>query len=157
LTETRAARGSELNVGALGWREGTGDLAAVATLELTMSLLEHGKRESSSAAALVARAEQDERKAVLDAQVERLRMIHEVEHTQQVLDTTEGGLLRAAETLADAQQRRFEAREGTSQDWVLARRAVLRARLEVASARAAVVLARFRAHEALAPVKAVTR
>jgi cobalt-zinc-cadmium efflux system outer membrane protein len=154
LNEARASRGTELNVGALAWREGTGDLAAVATLELTLPVVERAKRESASAAAQVARAEQDAQQATLEAEVDRSRMIHEVEHTERLLAATEGGLLRAAESLADAQEKRFLAREATSQDWVLARRAVLRARTETANARAAVLLARFRAREALAPAGA---
>jgi hypothetical protein len=81
-----------------------------------------------------------------------MRLMHEVVHTEEVLRATENSMLRAAETLEDAQRRRLEAREGTSLDWVLARRQVLRARIEAVNARATSVLARFRAQEMLAPL-----
>jgi outer membrane protein TolC len=151
VIELRAARGAELNLGAMGWREGGGDTAAVAIVEWTLPLIEHGKRESSVAVAALAEAEQFERGAMLDAEAERLRLIHEVVHTEEVLRATEGALLRTAQRLEDFQRKRLEAREGTSQDWVLARRAVLRASIEAAHARANHALARFRAREALAP------
>ena len=149
VVEMRAARGVELNLGAMGWREGSGDTAAVAIVEWTLPVIEHGKRESSVAVAALAEAEQFERRAVLDAHAERLRVIHEVVHTEEVLRATEGALLRTAQRLEDAQRKRLDAREGTSQDWVLARRGVLRALIETAHARANHSFARFRAREAL--------
>jgi outer membrane protein TolC len=151
LAEVRAARGTELAIGGMGWREGSGDFAAVGTVEVVLPTFERGQRESSGVAAALAHSQQLERKAHLDTRAERLRIIHEVVHTEEVLKATEHSLLRVAENLAEAQRKRLEAREGTSQDWVIARRAVLRARIDTVNARAAHVLARFRAQEALVP------
>jgi cobalt-zinc-cadmium efflux system outer membrane protein len=156
LVEARAARGTELALGGMGWREGGGDIAGVGIIELVLPTFEKGKRESSAAAAALAQARELERQAHLDTRAERLRIIHEVVHTEEVLRATEDSLLKAAENLAEAQRKRLEAREGTAQDWVIARRAVLRARIDAVQARAAYILARFRAHEALSPV-ATTR
>ncbi len=149
LAEARSAVGPQLGVGALGFREGGGDIAGVALLELVLPVFERGKRASSTATAALARAEQAERRALLDAHGERVALVHEVVHTEQVLTLTEGSLLRAAEKVAAAQKKRLDAREATTQDWVFARRAVLRARVELVHARAAYALARFRARELL--------
>ncbi len=148
LEEVEAVRGTRMALGVLGWREGGGDRAAVATVELSAPLFERGQRERASARAEVARARGIEREAQVAARAQRVVLLHELEHTGKVLETSEHELLAAAEQLADAQRKRVEAHEATVQDWVLARRTVVRARLEVLRARAAHTLARFLVSEA---------
>lgn len=147
LEEVSAARAPQLAVGALGWREGAGDFAAVATFELEIPLFDRGQRERATQAAAIARAEGDALEAALLARSARALSLHEVEHSRQVLETVEQKVLVAAEALAEAQRIRLEAREATTQEWVLARRAVLTAKLEAIRARADHMYARFVAKE----------
>lgn len=153
LSEARAQVGPQLGIGALGFREGGGDVAGVALFELVLPVFERGKRESSQVAAQLAAAEQNARRALIDAHGERVRVIHDVVYTEQVVALVEHQLLAAAERVADAQRKRLNAREATTQDWVLARRAVLRARIELTQGRAAYALSRFRARELISQLE----
>lgn len=142
--ELEAARGTSLQVGALGWREGTGDLAAVATLQLTLPAFERAQRERSANAAAIARAEGRATASLAEERAERLDALHEVEHSAEVLHVTEVELVPAAQIALDGLQRRFDAGETTAQELVLARRALVAARARLARARADVAWARFR-------------
>lgn len=147
LDEVKAARSPQLSVGVFGWREGAGDVAAVATFEVEIPVFERGQRERATQAALLARADGAAVEATLMATRDRVLAAHEVEHSGQVLETTESQLVKAAESLAEAQRIRLEAREGTAQEWVQARRLVLKAKLDALRARAAHTYARFVARE----------
>lgn len=142
--ELEAGRGASLQVGALGWREGAGDLAAVATLQLTLPAFERAQRERSANAAAVARAEGRVAASLAEERAERLDALHEVEHTAEVLHVTEAELVPAAQIALDGLQRRFDAGETTAQELVLARRALVAAKARLARARADVAWARFR-------------
>jgi outer membrane protein TolC len=148
LHEVHAVRGPSAAVGAMAWREGAGDLAGVLTLEVEIPVFERGERERAAGAAAVERARGRAQQAEVVERVRRVRLGHELHHTKAVADALEQRLLKAAETLASAQQRRLEAREGTAQDWVMARRQVLRAKLDTARAKAAHAFARFLVAEA---------
>jgi hypothetical protein len=150
LTEIEATKGPYWGLGATAWREGTGDLAALAVLELQLPLFDHGERERAAQAAIAERARGRARDSVIGQRVERVRLLHELEHTRAVADALDTELLRAATELADAQHKRFVAREATAQDWVIARRAVLSADMQLIAARAAHVLARFLVAESFA-------
>lgn len=150
LDEVAAARGPTMAFGALGWREGGGDLAAVATLEIDLPVFERGERERATAAAQLERARGQERSSVLAAQAERVLWQHDLGHTRQVLEVVEHKLLPSAHAVADALLVRVQARESTAQEWVLARRQVLRSELETIRAQAGHVLARFLVAEAQA-------
>jgi outer membrane protein, heavy metal efflux system len=147
VRELDAARRTRFAVGALGWREGGGDLAAVATLEVAPAWVEKGQRDTASARAELVRAHGLEQEARVEAETERALLVHEVEHTGEVLEATQGELLGAAEALAEAQRARLAEGEGTAQDLVIARRALWRARIDTARAQAAHLLARFVASE----------
>jgi outer membrane protein TolC len=147
VRELDATERTRYAVGALGWREGGGDLAAVATLEVSPAWIERGQRDTASARAELARTRGLEREARIEAESERALLTHEVEHTGQVLEVTRGELLAAAEALAEAQTMRLQEGEGTAQDLVIARRALWRARLDAVRALAANMLARFAASE----------
>lgn len=156
LDELTAARGPTMAFGALGWREGGGDLAAVATLEVDLPIFERGERERATAAAELERARGHERDTVLVAQAERVLWLHDLEHSRSVLEVVQQKLLPAAHALADAQKKRLEAHEATAQDWVIARRAVLKGELYAIRARASHTLACFLVAEALAAARRET-
>ena len=88
--------------------------------------------------------------AGLEQRAEGVRLLHDLQHTDEVVHALETELLRATTELADAQHKRFQAREATAQDWVIARRAVLSANIAWIRARAAHVLARFLVAESFA-------
>lgn len=143
LTETAAARGTTYALGAMAFREGGGDVAALVTLDVDLPLFERGERERAEVAADVALAEGRTREAVVAAQARWASALHEVEHTAQVLRITEGEFLVAAESLADAQHKRWLAREATVQEWLIAQRALVHARFSVLQAHARQALALF--------------
>jgi len=143
LAETAAARGATYAVGAMAFREGGGDMAVLATLDVDLPFFERGERERAEVVADVALAEGRARETAVAAQAQWATALHEVEHTAQVLRVTEGDLLVAAESLADAQHKRWLAREATVQDWLIAQRALIHARLAVLQARARHGLALF--------------
>jgi outer membrane protein TolC len=157
LAETAAARGATMALGALGWREGGGDLALVGTLEVDVPVFERGERERATVAAELARSRGTELDSMLAAQAERVLWLHDVEHSREVLAVVVDKLLPAAHAVADAQYRRMQAREATAQEWVLARRAVLKSELDAIRARATHALARFLVAEAVAQQSQQTR
>jgi outer membrane protein TolC len=142
--ELEAGKGSSLQVGALGWREGTGDLAAVATLQLSVPLFERAQRERSVNAATTSRAEGRAAAALIDERAERLDALHEVEHSAEVQRAIEQSLVPATRTALEGLERRFDAGEATAQDLVVARRALVSAKARLVRARADVAWARFR-------------
>jgi outer membrane protein TolC len=142
--ELEASRGASLQVGALGWREGGGDVAALAKLQLTLPAFERAQRERSVAAAGVAQAEGHVRTALVDERLDRLDALHELEHTAQTRRVLEDALLPAASEAVEGTTRRFIAGEVTAQELVLARRTLVSTKARVIRARADEVFARFR-------------
>jgi hypothetical protein len=120
-------------------------------------VFERGERERATLAAEVARARGNELDSVLAAQAERVLWLHDVEHSREVLAVVLDKLLPAAHAVADAQYKRVQAREATAQEWVLARRAVLKSELDAVRARATHALACFLVAEALAQQTQPTR
>lgn len=150
LAEIKAAKGPSFGLGAMAWREGGGDVAAIGMLEVQLPLFDHGERERATQAAVAERARGQAQDAVLEQRSERVRLLHDLQHTRAVAEALDQQLLAAATALADAQHKRFQAREATAQDWVIARRRVLSASIELIKARAAVVLTRFLVAESFA-------
>jgi cobalt-zinc-cadmium efflux system outer membrane protein len=143
LTELVAAKKPTLALGVNGWREGNGDVAALLNVEVELPVFERGERERASQAALTADAAGRAELAALHGEVALLLARHEIEHSQAVLAVSEQELVLSAERFADTQRARLEAREGTMAEWLVARRAVLRARIDLVRARAEHTLARF--------------
>lgn len=142
--ELETMKGTSLQVGALGWREGTGDLAAVATLQLSVPLFERAQRERSANAASASKAEGRATAALVEERAERLDALHEVEHSAQVHQAIDQRLVPATRTAMEGIERRFNAGEATAQELVLARRALVSAQARLVRARADVAWARFR-------------
>lgn len=147
VTELKAANGTWLQVGAQAGREGSGDLVGLATLQLTVPAFDRGERDQARSKALATRAEGERRDALARARAERLRAIHELEHTREVLDVVERDLVPAAEDAARFAQKRMEGGEGTAFEWVMARRTVLAARSRRVFVQADHALSRFAAAE----------
>jgi outer membrane protein TolC len=148
LREVHATKGANFALGGMGWREGSGDVAGVGTLELEIPVFERGQRERAAQAANSARAAGHARVVEVAEAARRIRLVHELEHSQAVVDVLDARLVRAAEDLAIGQEKRFMAREATALEWVLARQKLLRARIDLVRARAAHLYARFLVSEA---------
>lgn len=145
--ELLASRGTWLQVGATGGREGLGDVVALATLSVTLPLFDTGQREAAPLIAAATLAGGERALALAAARAERVQVAHELEHTGETLEVIERELVPAHDEVATGTQRRLEAGEATSQEWVLARRAALVAHSRLVRARASHALARFRAQE----------
>ena len=145
--ELLASKGTWLQVGATGGREGLGDVVALATLSVTLPVFENGQREAAPLLAAATHAEGERVLALAEARAERVLVTHELEHTRETLEVVEQDLVPANDEAAQGTQRRMEAGEATSQEWVLARRAALTAHSRLVRARASHALARFRAQE----------
>lgn len=145
--ELLASKGTWLQLGATGGREGLGDVVALATLSLTLPVFDNGQREAAPLRAAAAHAAGQRALALAEARAQRVLVKHELEHTRETLEVVEGALVPANDEAAGGTQRRLEAGEATSQEWVFARRAALAARSRLVQARAAHALAQFRAQE----------
>jgi outer membrane protein, heavy metal efflux system len=141
--EAEASRGTSLQVGALAWREGGGDLAAVASLQLTLPVFERAQRERSVAAAALSRAEGRTVTALAEERAERVDALHELEHSTETLRVLDDELLPASRDALEGMQRRFDAGEATAQELVLTRRALMSTKARHARAQADVIFARF--------------
>lgn len=153
--EAEASRGTSLQVGALAWREGGGDLAAVASLQLTLPAFERAQRERSVAMAALSRAEGRALTALADERAERVDALHELEHSLETLRVVEDELLPASREALEGMQRRFDTGEATAQELVLTRRAMMSTKARHARAQADVIFARF--HLATLTTPEVTR
>lgn len=147
LAEHRASNGTWLQLGATGGREGLGDVVVLGTVSVTLPTFNHGEREAAPLEAAIARAEGERAAAIASARAARVLATHELEHTREVLEVVERELVPAHEEAAAGTQRRMEEGESTSQEWLLARRALLAAKSRLVAARADHALARFRARE----------
>jgi outer membrane protein TolC len=145
--EALASKGTWVQVGATGGREGLGDVVALATLSVTLPLFESGQREAAPLHAAATHAGGMALRALAEARAERVLVTHELEHTLETLEVVERELVPANDEAAQGTQRRMEAGEATSQEWVLARRAALAAHSRLVRARASHALALFRAQE----------
>lgn len=145
--ELLSSKGTWLQLGAMGGREGLGDVVALATLSVTLPIFDTGQREAAPLRAAAAHAAGQRELALVEARAQRVLIAHELEHTAETLQVVERELVPANDEAAAGTQRRMEAGEATSQEWVLARRAALTARSRWVGARAAHALARFRAQE----------
>jgi cobalt-zinc-cadmium efflux system outer membrane protein len=150
--EAVAAKGWWMQAGASTMREGFGDFVLQGTVQVTFPLFDRGEREQAPLVAAAARADGEQRAAVADAHAERVRAIHELEHTSETLKVLEEELVPATEEAAAGEQRRLEGGEATAQEWVLARRAAVAAKGRRVRAQADHAFARFHAAELAAAV-----
>lgn len=145
--ELLAGKGTWLQVGAVGGREGTGDVVALATLSVTLPAFDRGEREAAPFEAAAVRAEGERKAALAEARAVRVQATHELEHTRETLDVLAQQLVPASDDAATFVGQRLAGGDATAPEWILARRAALSARSRKVRAESEHALARFRALE----------
>lgn len=141
--ESSAAQGFELHMGVAGGSEVDGNFAA-ATLGLTLPLFNRGERESGAQLAAATELDGQSERVALEARLDVLDALHEVEHTGERLSETRERLLPAQERAAEFRQRLASAGEATTVELLFSRRLVVATRALVARAEADHAFARVR-------------
>lgn len=140
--EEKAARGTSLSLGVYVQRDQPGGFVGYGAVGLTLPLFNRAERQRSVTAARAAQLEGESKREEANASADVAMAVHEVEHTQDVVDTLAGAIVPAlAEGLA-ARLRLFEAGEGTMLEVITARRNVAAAQSRLERARAANAWAR---------------
>ncbi|TKD03315.1 TolC family protein [Polyangium fumosum] len=140
--EERAARGTSLSVGLYVQRDSPGGFVGYGAVGLTLPVFDRGERERSGMAARAAQLEGETKREAANASADVAMGIHEVEHTQDIVDTLAGAILPALTEGLAARVRLFEAGEGTMLEVLTARRNVAAAQARLERARAANAWAR---------------
>jgi len=135
--EVRSARGWTLATGVKGTRDYLGTWGAQAVLDLSFPLFDLGEREAAGQAAAAARALGEHQEASAVAATELARALHEVEHTQEILDAADQELLPAAAENARLREASMRAGETTVLEVLVARRGWAAARAKRTRALAA--------------------
>jgi outer membrane protein, heavy metal efflux system len=145
--EARAQWGTSLTATLLGGREVPSQWVGAVGLGLTLPVFERGQAEAGAQHALSVRLEGE-----LEAARRRTRLAarvieHELVHTSEVFAAVDGRQRVAAMEAARLETLRFERGEATITELVVLRRQALTARVAALSARADLILARFKARE----------
>jgi cobalt-zinc-cadmium efflux system outer membrane protein len=135
--ELRASKGWALGTGVKVTRDYLGTWGAQAVLDVAFPLFDRGEREAAGPAAAAARARGEHEEAAAAAATELARALHDVEHTQEILDANERELLPAAAENARLREASMRAGETTVLEVLLARRVWAAARARHTRARAA--------------------
>jgi outer membrane protein TolC len=135
--EARAARGTQLTLGARWQRDNLGESVVYGQVGLTLPLFDRGEREAAAAAAGAARARGEAEDLARAAAVGLARALHEVEHTGEVLAELEGGFLPASATALRLREVALRAGDATVLEVLVARRSAAAARARVNRAKAA--------------------
>ena len=143
--EARAARGLELTLGAQLQRDAQGRELALATVGFNLPFFERGARESAPREAEAARLRGAAESAARDAALELARVLHEVEHTAEVLRAVEQGLVPAALESTRLREAALRSGDATVLEVLVARRAAANARARGSRALAAFAWARVKA------------
>lgn len=125
--EERAARASQLQLGANLQRDAPGGLVLSAVARLIPSWADRGERERAVLLAEAARLEGARRGARMAAAIEVLAALHEFEHTGEMAEELGRNLVPAASEAAEARARIFQAGEATLPEVLQARRVELAA------------------------------
>ena len=143
--EERAARGPQVIVGAEVFRDEPG--AFVAGLSIGFSMPhDRGQREAREAELAARTSDAEASQLGARAAIQLARGLHEVTHTQEVLEKLRDLLVPATEDAAARRQRALAIGETTIVELLAARRAALLARSRLADARAAHAWARIAAY-----------
>ena len=140
--EARAARGTQLSLGAVAHRDNLAEWVVFGQVGLTLPLFDRGEREAAPYAAAAARAQGEAEDAARAAAAELARAFHEVEHTQEVLTELEQGFLAASAEAARLREVAFRAGDATVLEVLVARRSAAAARARLSRAQAAHAWAR---------------
>ncbi|HRI71484.1 MAG TPA: TolC family protein, partial [Polyangium sp.] len=136
LAEEKAARGSSLSLGVYLQRDSPGGFVAYGAVGLTLPLFDQGERERSVTVARVAQLSGETKRETANAAVDLALGLHEVDHTQEVVDTMAGTLIPALEEALANRLRIFEGGESTILEVITARRNLTNARGRLERARA---------------------
>jgi outer membrane protein TolC len=120
--EVRSARGFLLGTGLKVTRDYAGAGALLAVLDLSLPVFDRGERDAAPLAAAAARSRGEHAQAAAVAATELARALHEVEHSQEVLEAVERELLPAAAESARLREASLRAGETTVFEVLLARR-----------------------------------
>jgi len=140
--EEKAARGTSLQVGVYLQRDSPGGFVGYGAVGLTLPVFDRGERERSVTVARAAQLEGEKKREEANATSDLAMGIHEVDHTQEIVDTLKDALLPALEEGLAARMRIFEAGESTMLEVLTARKNVAAARGRLERARAANAWAR---------------
>jgi cobalt-zinc-cadmium efflux system outer membrane protein len=140
--EARAARGTQLMLGASMQRDNLAEYVAFGQIGLTFPFFDRGEREAAPYAAAAARERGQAEDAARAAATELARALHEVQHTQEVLAELDKGFLPASAEAARLREVAFRVGDATVLEVLLARRSATAARARLNRARAAHAWAR---------------
>lgn len=142
--ELAAQRGTQLWIGAMALHEPTAPWAALGTLTLSLPMFDRGQRERADLLAAAARMRVSTEAAAIGAQVELRQALHDVEHFGELDRLLEQTLVPAASREVALRERLLSARDGTTLEVLLARRALVAARAQAARVRGSLLGSRHR-------------
>lgn len=134
--EEKAARGTSLSVGVYLQRDSPGGFVGYGAVGLTIPMFDQGERERSVTVARAAILDGEKKREMANAATDLAMGLHEVDHSQEVVDTISGALVPALEETLANRLRIFEAGEATILEVITARRNLVNARGRLERARA---------------------
>lgn len=126
--EEKAARGTALSLGVYVQRDSPGGFVGYGAVGLSLPLFDRGERERSVAVARAAQLEGEAKREAANAAADLRLGLHEIDHTQDVVDTISGAMVPALEEALTSRMRIFEAGEATILEVITARRNLVNAR-----------------------------
>ncbi len=134
--EEKASRGTSLSLGVYVQRDSPRGFVGYGAVGLTLPLFDRGERERSVTVARAAQLEGQTKREAVNAVADLALGFHEVDHTQEVVDTILGAIIPPLEEAVAARMRIFEAGESTMLEVITARRNLVNARGRLERARA---------------------
>lgn len=134
--EEKAARGTSLSLGVYLQRDSPGGFVGYGAVGLTFPLFDRGERERSVTVARAAQLEGEAKRETANAAIDLALGFHEIDHTQEVVDTLTTAMLPALEESLASRLRIFEAGEATILEVITTRRNLVNARGRLERARA---------------------
>lgn len=134
--EEKALRGTSMSLGLYVQRDSPSGFVGYGALNFTLPVFDHGERERSVAVARAARLEGETKQEAAHATADLALGFHEVDHTQEVVDTLANVLIPALEEALANRLRIFEAGEATTLEVITARRNLVHAKGRLERARA---------------------
>jgi outer membrane protein, heavy metal efflux system len=134
--EEKAARGTSLSLGVYLQRDSPGGFVGYGAVGLTFPLFDRAERERSVTVARAAQLDGEKKRETVNAAADLALALHEVDHSQEVVDTISGALVPALTDALASRMRIFEGGEGTILEVITARRNLVNARGRLERARA---------------------
>lgn len=126
--EALAARGTQLNIGAMGLHEPATPYAVLGTLSVTLPLFERGQRERAEILGRLGRLQGEAQEALLAGRSELLLALHDVQHSHEIWEQLQLQVVPASSETLALRERLVAAGDGTVLEVILARRAAAAAR-----------------------------